>query len=352
MYDAALTVDGRSYSGWKTVKISRSIETISAKFSLSVSERWPGEQAGQPIKPGAACRLSIPSIKQTVIIGHVDRVAPSYTSDDHSVIVEGRDLAGDLVDCSATNEPGEWRHRTLVQIVSDIAAPFGIPVEDLAGITEKFIRFRLEEGETAFEAIERACRARAALPVMSEGGTLELIRATMHNRATESLQHGVNILEGSADYDHRDRYSIYQVKSQAPGYILSDPEVTSRVKASASDPVISRFRPMVMLAEHASTADRAAERATWEANVRAARARTVKIVKQGWMQANGGGLWRPNLVVPVIDDWLDIESEMHITGVTLSYEGQGYRAILTLRPLGAFTPEPVQSPDGVPSWMS
>jgi prophage tail gpP-like protein len=351
MSDIRLTVNGRKYEGWKSVSIARSMESISARFTLGISERWPGQQTRLAIKPGDACRLDIVSTGEPVLVGFVDKVAVSYSDSDHSVSIDGRDMAGDLVDCSAVNEPGEWRDRTLRQIVQDIAAPFDLPVRSLTGVPEKFDRFRLEEGETAFEAIERACRARSVLAVCDPAGMITLIRATEGERATEDLRRGGNILEASGEYDHRDRFSVYTVKSQAPGYTDAEPETTLRVSAAAQDPAIGRYRPLVLMAEHASTAGNAGSRATWEANVRAARSRTVTVLKQGWFQAGSGRLWQPNQLVRLFDDWLDIDALMLITAVSLSLDERGHLASLTLRLPDAFKPEP-PAPAGEASWVS
>jgi prophage tail gpP-like protein len=351
MSNIRLTVNGRKYEGWKSVSISRSMEAIAARFTLGIAERWPGQQTRLAIKPGDSCRLDIVSTGEPVLVGYVDKVAVSYSDSDHTVSIDGRDLAGDLVDCSAVNEPGEWRDRTLRQIVQEIAGPFGLTVRSLTGIPEKFARFRLEEGETAFEAIERACRARSVLPVCDPAGVITLVRATEGEYATENLQRGRNILEASGEYDHRDRFSVYTVKSQAAGFPDAEPETTLRVSANAQDRSIGRYRPLVLMAEHASTAGSAGGRAAWEANVRAARSRTVTVLKQGWFQNGSGRLWQPNQLVRLFDDWLDIDAVMLITAVGLSYDNRGHLASLTLRLPDAFKPEPPVAAEEA-SWVS
>ena len=59
MADIALTVDGLIYGGWKSVSVRRSIETVAGTFSLSASERWPGQQALKAILPGQKCTVSM-----------------------------------------------------------------------------------------------------------------------------------------------------------------------------------------------------------------------------------------------------------------------------------------------------
>ena len=73
-------------------------------------------------------------------------------------LIRGRDRTGDLVDCSAATMPGEWQNELLDRIVQSLIDPFGISVTVDTDIGEPFRKFRIDEGETVFEAIDRACR--------------------------------------------------------------------------------------------------------------------------------------------------------------------------------------------------
>jgi prophage tail gpP-like protein len=332
--DVTLTVGGKIYGGWETIQVGVSIEQIAGTFSLGVSERWPGQQSRRGILPGNACTVAIGGT--TVITGYVDDVNPAYGPANHSVDVVGRDATGDLVDCSAVHAGGEWQDRKLDAIVADLCRPFGITVKVATDIGAAFTRFRIEEGESAFEAIERACRMRAVLPVSDSKGGLVLTRAGT-SRAGVRLVKGENILGASGEFSWRDRFSRYTVKSQKPGLDdESSGEQTSQIFGEATDGGIGRYRPMVLLAEQAADRKAAAERAAWEANVRAARARRVNVTVQGWQETPDGPLWWPNRIVHLTDDWLDVDLDMLIAGVVLTKDGNGTLAVLSLVPPGAF----------------
>ena len=83
-----LSVNGLNFSGWKSVSIQQSMETLAGGFDLSISERWPGQETERPIKPGDKCTLKIQGT--TVITGYVDQVNPSYDDKNHEVQVSGR----------------------------------------------------------------------------------------------------------------------------------------------------------------------------------------------------------------------------------------------------------------------
>lgn len=334
MSDVVLTVGSSVYGGWKTVSVSRSIEQIAGTFGLGISERWPGQQALRGILPGNVCTVAIDGT--VVITGHVDDVAPSYSASQHSVDVAGRDATGDLVDCSAVSGSGEWRDRKLEAIAADLCKPFGISVKATIDTGSTFKRFRIEEGESAFEAIERACRMRAVLPVSDSKGGLVLTRAGT-SRAGVRLVKGENILEASGEFSWRDRYSRYTVKSQKPG---TDDESsgaeTSQIMGEATDGGVGRYRPLIMLAEQAADRKASKERAVWEANVRAARSRRVSATLQGWRETPDGPLWEPNRIVHLTDNWLAVDQDMLISGVTLTKDENGTRAALSLMPPEAF----------------
>ncbi len=347
MSEITLTVDGLIYGGWKSVSVRRSIETIAGTFSLSVSERWPGQQTLNAILPGQKCRVTLDG--DPVITGYVDDVAPAWSATRHEVGIDGRDVTGDLVDCSAIHRPGEWQGLGLEAIVTILAQPFGIPVKATTETGAPFRSFGIEEGETAFEAIERACRMRGVLATSDGHGGLCIIRP-VGPRASVALKRGENILDATARLSHRDRYSQYIVKGQQPSFgNLMPPELLAQIRAEATDPGTRRYRPLQIVAEQSVDGASAQERAMWEANVRAARSRQVKVTVQGWREHPDGPLWSPNRVVRLSDDWLAIDQDMLITGLTFSKGDQGTRTELGLAPPGAF--ELKAKPEEDAGWM-
>ena len=162
----ALLINDRRHVGWTEATVTRSLETISGAFTVTLSEREPGETTPRVIRPGNACRVELED--ETVLQGWVDAVTVDYDAGAHTIAVRGRDATGDLVDCSAATKPGEWKNERLENIASALCEPFGISVSREIDTGAPFSRFRIEEGESVFEAIERACRFRAVLP-LSDG---------------------------------------------------------------------------------------------------------------------------------------------------------------------------------------
>src|SRR5688572_22527297 len=96
--DVKLLVNGRRYSGFKSIRVTRTIESIAGSFALEVSDRWSAEEAW-PIVEEDACRVEVEG--ETVIDGYVERIDVAATKDSRTLAYSGRDRAGALVDSSA-----------------------------------------------------------------------------------------------------------------------------------------------------------------------------------------------------------------------------------------------------------
>ena len=206
-----------------------------------------------------------------------------------------------------------------------------------------FERFRIEEGESAWEAIERACRFRGVLPLSDGRGQLVLGRPA-RTRAAVELVHGQNILAGSTFADWTNRYSHYTLLGQQPGSDFLTGSEAAHVIGNSVDRGLNRFRPLTILAEQGLTDAEALERIEWEASVRSARARSAGVTVQGWRETPDGNLWEPGRLVIVSDPWLGLERELLISGVRQAITERGTVTTLQLYPEGAFLPRAVREP--------
>ena len=351
MAEAVLTVGGRRLAGWTEVSVSASIERLAPTFRLSMSERAPGETTPRDVRPGESASVALDG--EAVLAGYVDTVRPSYDSTSHRIAVDGRDATGDLSECSAASTPGEWHDATLTDVVSALCAPFGIGVSADA-VGEPFRRFRIEEGETVFEAIDRACRMRGLLPLADGRGGLVLGRP-VRDRAGVRLERGRSMLAAQGQASMLGRFSEYTILGQQPGDDFLTPQAAAHVVASARDASVSRHRPLTVIAEQALTGSEAAVRVRWERDVRAARSRRVTATVRGWRESGGEGpLWRPGRLVGVVDDWLGLSRALLIVTVVWRRDAGGTLSDLTLLPEQAFSAEPVSevsnTPEEAASW--
>ena len=333
-----LLVDGTAYGGWKAIDVERSIETIAGSFRLHLSQRWPGTDVPPGLREGLPCEVRIG--EDVVITGYIDEYEPELTKDSTSITVEGRDKTGDLVDCSAIYKAGAWQRVQLQQIVRDICTPFGITVQVSPGVDtgEVFKRFALEDGEKAFDAIDRACRLRAVLCTSTPEGGLLLTQAS-EVQSGVTLEEGVNIQSIRASHSWKDRFSKVTVKAQAPGDDDQYAEAVSQLNASSVDAEINRYRPLIVQAEHHTSTAALIERAQWEVNVRMGRGKRGSCTVVGWRTGKDGQegeLWRPNTLVRVISGRMNLDREVLIVACHYQSDEAGQKTTLTFARPEAF----------------
>jgi prophage tail gpP-like protein len=334
-----LLAAGRPHAGWKTIQVNRSIEAASPSFSLDITETHPTSPLVREILAGQEAVVSIDG--EAVITGYVDRRSGRYDGRSYSVSVAGRGRTGQLVDCSAVDRVGgEWKGRTLLQIARDLAAPFEVEVSADVAVGAAFSSFKIDGGETAWDAIERAARQVGLLAVPDTEGGLVLTRAATA-RAGDTLELGANILRASWSDSLADRYSDYTVRGQSAGADGWNPRQSAVAKGTASDPDVELHRPLVIIAEDSGDAGTFGQRARWEAAVRAGRSFAYSCSVRGWRQASGD-LWAPNLVVAVDDVRAGVRRDMLIVSTSYRMDESGEIASLDLAVPEAFEPEPLK----------
>jgi prophage tail gpP-like protein len=339
MRDVVLTVNSREYRGWKDIRVTRSIESLSGSFSMSVSERWRGQETPWPIREGDECAIKLG--EDVIITGYVDTRSMSLGANEHTLNVAGRDKAADLIDCSAVLDAWEFDAVGVLEIAKRVAAPFDIEVALAPGVEAPPTprRVVINPGETAYDVIDRACRLAGLFPVSDGGGRVLLTRAA--EVSAMPLVEGKNILQAQAQFDGSACYSRYIVTGQQQGEDALFGTAAADVRAEATDKNVRRSTRVLMVrAEGGVSIRQAQDRANWEASVRRARAFQLAVTVQGWEQSDGR-LWPVNALAVVEAPFLGIGGPMLISEVTYSLaEGAGTTTELTLRPPDAFLPQP------------
>lgn len=341
MAELVLKVNGVDYAGWTAARVKRSIEAIAGSFELEVVDRWTEAQEPWPIFEEDECSLSIDG--QELIRGWVDKRSIMYAANSRAFVVSGRDRTAALVDCSVDLRQWEFRRVPLFTLARRLTEPFQLPVSLQGELTlpPPPPKISIDPGDSCFEALELACRAAGVLPVCDGAGGLRLTRAG-ETRCSTELVEGENILAASAEYDATGRFARYVVTGQSSGSDALWGEAAARVRAEARDENVRRKnRVLVIRPGSTATPAYARQRAAWEATVRAARSRRVRVAVQGWHQGDGT-LWPVNALVRVRSPSIGVDDELLIGEVTFTLsEGEGTTTELVLAPAEAFRPEPV-----------
>lgn len=294
-HEVVLTLGGMAYAGWTDVSIETSIDSVSGGFDLTLSAREKTGVTEWPIARGMACTVTLGG--ETLITGWVDSVERRIAAEDYAISVRGRDKAGDLVDCSATNSPGSWRGKKLEAIAAEIAAPFGIALVIEGDTGKAFEKFALQPQETAFAAIERMARYRGLVCWSTGDGRVIIGNPGTSGAIAGRIEEGANVLSASAGDEGSERFSEYLVKGQASGSDRRNGKAAAQIRGNASDAGVTRYRPMIVIGEEQSDASSLASRAEWEARVRAGRGQKLGVTVPGWFteggqEAGAGTVWK------------------------------------------------------------
>lgn len=336
MSEVTLIVGGVRYAGWKSVRVTRSIESLAGSFALDVSDRWgPGDP--WPIAEEDPCRVEIDG--RVVLDGYVDKRDLSASDTDRTLSYSGRDRAAAMVDCSAELPKWTYKSVTLADFVRTLAKPFGVGVTVQGGLTlPKIPKITISPGDTAYEAAKRAAADDGALLVSDGAGGIRITRSGT-GWATALIE-GDNIRSASVSYDGSERYHRYVIMTQAAGTDEAAGDAT-RTLASAIDEGVRRTdRVLVIRPDKGYSVADARRRADWEARVRAAKAETVTVTVQGWTQPDGD-LWPVNALARVqAPRLIGVNGDLLISQIEHSISSSGQITQLQLVRPDAFTPEP------------
>lgn len=341
--EVELAVDGQIYSGWHEISIARGLKEAAATFEIAVSERWAGRDRPKPwqILPFKEAVVTIGGEK--VITGYVESYEPSYDSGQHGVRISGRSKTCDLIDCMPDVGSGQFSGSTLDSIARALCAPFGIEVEVKCDVGAPLPDATLEKTETAFSFLEKLARLRSVMLTDDMEGRLVLTQAGTEGGGGALIE-GENILSASAKLSGNERFGEYAVLSQTPLAHDGD-DAQNQVIGTASDDGVPRYRRYAEMAENPSDQQHATDRAHWRALHNFGTSTEATITVPGWRQPDSSGrpqgvLWNTNLLVQVTSPFLTIDRQLLVSKVEFHMDDSGgRRAVLTVAPQEAFTPE-------------
>ncbi|HUO23115.1 MAG TPA: contractile injection system protein, VgrG/Pvc8 family [Caulobacteraceae bacterium] len=320
-----LSVGGQIYGGWTSIKYRKSLDAMARSFEIEVTDKAPGAPANWPLQTGLAIKIMADGVLR--LTGWVDEVEIDEEQDEHKLTVRGRGRTGDLIDCSAMNSPGSWRNRTALQIIADLCKPFGISVTATTDVGAAFATFALQQGEAVKDAIDRIVQQRGLLPIETDTGDLVLARPGQ-TRAGGGLTLGQNC-KGKAKHAAQGRFSTYVVKGTRRGTDQDNGKTVSQVTGKASDPGVTRYRPLMILAEEQATGLSATQRAQFAATVRAGRAQSGELTTFGDRDASGA-FWEPNTIIPVNAADLGLQDDLLASEIAVTVDGEGESAVITV----------------------
>ncbi len=360
-----LLIGDQRLQGWQEVHLTRGIEVFPSHFVLRVTERTPGQPSKVSVDPGATCKVLIGS--DLVLTGYVDTYSSEVSPRGHTITVVGRSQTEDLVDCAAGVKPGQetkatmtYSSPTLLLLAQDLCTPFGITVSEpdgegtpLVSIGDGIPQFTIQLGQTAYDVLEPIARWKQMLMLDGTDGNLQLAKVGTKRAASGFTMPG-NVEDAKVGFRKQERFTIYlpaafafdaafEVQPVGGGSgnyyapVLDDAAFKSQPRADSQP----RYRPHFVVSEQNIGGIYLAEfRAKWEKSRRYGRSQAVTLTVSTWRDS-AGTLWTPNTLATVDLPALKLAGlEWLISEVTFLRGSNGTRAVITLMPPEAFTPEP------------
>ena len=343
-----LTADNLLLTGWKAVRISRSIEVATSSFELTCSA--DANTLKLIGREGAPTKISIGD--DTIVTGYVETIQQVVTPRTHEITISGRGKLCDLVDCSCRIDRVN-ANASLQVLCASIANLYSVGVIVAENGTQETLdglpalpRQIVSITETAWEVIERYARYCGVLVYETENGDLMISMAGLDNGGS-GLALGQNIEAIVCTKSTLGTFSTYNAVLSAYSAGADDegipnlPAVTVVATGAAGN--ANRFRPTYFVSEQSATDRRFIEkRVNWMASRAYGRSRRVRILVDNWRDASGFP-WTPNVNYPVSAALAGIADNtiLLLADVTFIRDQTGTHAELGFGPRQGFLPEPV-----------
>ena len=339
------------FSGWQTVTITKSCESMPNDWSVSASAEFLDGDALAGTRPGQACLIYIGG--DLVITGWIDRRSIPIDAHNRQVTISGRGITRNLVDCSAdlVNDPalrgGMINGVNTLGVAQTLCRPYGVTARSaVSDLGVPIPQFQVMLGETPYQIIESMARYAGYLVYEDETGALVLDRVgTKIHLSGFSLPGNIEAINAERSVDQR--YSDYLVVWYGVDQ-LSELSALANRRAAKKDPTLGEYRLKVIVSEQVAPLLNAGQqndaiatqRANWEFARRLGRSHAASISCDSWRDQSGK-LWTPNWLAPVEAPKADISGALWIIGsVTFRKDMSGTHADLILMPPDAFSPNP------------
>lgn len=341
-HDVTLRVNGKDFTGWTRVSISAGIDRIARNFDVEITRQWPTSNnlsdLELPVIEGDVVEVLIGTDK--VMTGFVDATPLRYDAKNVSAGINGRSKTEDLIDCSAPTQPGQFTNRSLAQIVTALAQPFGVQVVSATTESSTLTSFQIDFGETVSEALNRLLGLEQVLAFDNADGAL-VLDTVGNEKAVTALVLGQNIIGADSPRDCSERFSEITVTGQRAGTDDDYGETTNtKITATVKDSAVKRYRPLTIKQCGNATVATCRARAEYEKAHREGETLETTYTVVGWRQGNGE-LWQPNQRVVVWDPVMGFNNtELVAAEVTWQLDDNGFSTRLRVGPAAAYMPEP------------
>ena len=317
-----LKINGVAFSGWESLTITRTIDSLADAFSLSGPFFPDNPDVVLAFKPFGYQSAIVDIDGETILTGQIEQVNPSLTADDMTLNVQGRSKTGFLVDCSLEGIGYQFDGLTLSKIAAKVAGKFGLSVTATKN-TGPIKEARAEPGQGAGEFLSKLAQDSGLILSCDVRGNLVIDAPNPSAAPVAALVQGQGRLKGaSAGYNGAGRFSTYTVLQQQDG--------AEGLSGKAVDSSIPVYRPIIQTGGSSDAGNVTAAAEILRA-VSLAGAVSLSAELSGW-RTDAGKLWAPGQIVTVKAPavFVSRETAYMIAEVSYKLDGGGHSTSLRL----------------------
>jgi prophage tail gpP-like protein len=336
----ALEVGGQKLTNWQALTITRDVDQLADAFSFATPADVDDALLRAALKPGLYNTARVRMDGQLLLTGRVEKPTPSGSADDRSVGVEGRSLAGSMIDTSILAEAQRmvWRDLTLARFAAILAKPYGITVGDptgdskllgtndaLVGVGQPYGEMgviRAETGASPGQMIQDQARTVRLFVCSAPDGNLQIGRLDFKGAPVASVKEGVgSFVSASGTYDGTKMFSLYRSVNAMGDW--------DDVAKFTENPLVAIYRPRVFVnngnvrqGQLAAEQDRA---------LGMTEAIGVELTVNSWT-TDSGHVWDKGdtITLEAPCAWIMRPTAFVVLGVTLTLDEGGRKAVLRL----------------------
>lgn len=329
-----LIINNIEYSGWLSVNIAKSLENLSASFSIDLTQLFDNDNSiNQVVKRGDEIKVLIDG--RQIINGFIDTVSISYSNNSHSIRIDGFDKTIDLVQSSLVGNQDLNPPYTVVTLVNSILRGLNLSnkikvTNTVSGLSSYDVTFDSERGKNAWQALDKYLQKKSVFATSDTDGNIVIFRGSfgstargLFNRKTNNTFEN-NVLSATKNTTTANRFNLVSVVSQSESIesegLFYDQGGESFVSRDNS---IRNSRKTEVLANSSMTSEECQELASFIRNINQARGTVYTYRVQGFKQSENGDLWLPNYLVHVTDDFFDLDADLLIRSVSFSKSTAG-----------------------------
>ncbi|EEG08950.1 phage baseplate assembly protein [Pseudogulbenkiania ferrooxidans] len=331
----SLVVGGKFHSNWSRYEIDSDLMKAADGWSFDLFTG--GEALPASVYEGAPMEVRVG--QERVMVGYIDDIVETDNRENLAVSLTGRDLVGQLLDCSAPIFAAN--QITLENIIKQAALPLGIKRYRIeAERMRRHDRLAIDPGMTAWDAVREAAEVAGLWPWLEPDGTL-VVGGPDYTQApvatlilSRSQPEKNNVIRITRTRSMADRASEITVLAQGHG--TDQAEGKHAIKTTVRDRGVSLYRPSIVTCADADDADVANSYAhKLQADSRL-NGLTLQVEVPGH-RTESGQLWKPGQRVVLWWESKGVNAVFFLVQRKLvGGRGQAKRTVLTLKEDGVW----------------